>query len=217
MALASRPFLELDCAARDAARTDDQLPGQPDQVHRGEFGAAPLVAIVVQRIDARADQLAVEGFSSFPAPLIVCAHRHDADAPGSHCLGPYDTCIVVAGLDDRADETRYADTVASHQRSHRMAVAARHGEAHRRGIFVAEVEDVAHLNSAARPPLIFLDLGPQLLVVRLVRSRVGIADLVEEPSKVFLVTVIDIRLMPVETLKSRVVEDLALASSERGR
>ena len=52
LALAGRAALELDLAGRRAARPDDDLPGQADQVHGGELGAGALVAVVVEHVDA---------------------------------------------------------------------------------------------------------------------------------------------------------------------
>jgi hypothetical protein len=33
---------------------------------------------------------------------------------GGHALGPDDALLVMAGLDDRADQTRHADAVGAH-------------------------------------------------------------------------------------------------------
>src|SRR5215813_3163369 len=58
--LARGTALQLDLPGGDAARADDQLPRQPDEVHLGELGAGALVAIVVEDLDAGAAQLPID-------------------------------------------------------------------------------------------------------------------------------------------------------------
>ena len=111
-----RALLELDRAGGDPARTDDQLPRQSDQVHRGELRAAALVAVVVERLDSGADEMAVERLRGLAARLVVGAHGDEADAPRGDRLRPDDARFVMARLDDRGDEPRHSDAVASHQR-----------------------------------------------------------------------------------------------------
>ena len=53
-------MLDLDRPGGEAARADDELIGQADQIHRREFGARRLVAVVVQHLDPGAQQFAVE-------------------------------------------------------------------------------------------------------------------------------------------------------------
>src|SRR5713226_665451 len=55
-----RPVLQLDRAGGEAARAEDELPGQADEIHGGEFGAGRFVAIVIERLDARVAQPGVE-------------------------------------------------------------------------------------------------------------------------------------------------------------
>ena len=50
-ALAGAAVLAFDGTGGDPARADNQLVGQADQIHRGEFGAGRLVAVVVQHLD----------------------------------------------------------------------------------------------------------------------------------------------------------------------
>ncbi len=64
MAGAGRALLQLDFARRHALRPDDELPGQADQVHGGEFGPCPIVAVVIEHAQARSLKLAVETFAS---------------------------------------------------------------------------------------------------------------------------------------------------------
>ena len=51
--LARGAALELDLVLLDPARADDDLPGQPDQLHGRELDAGPLVAVVHQDLDAQ--------------------------------------------------------------------------------------------------------------------------------------------------------------------
>src|SRR5258706_11298775 len=44
-----RAVLELDRAGGEAARAEDQLPGQADEVHGGEFGACGFTTVVIER------------------------------------------------------------------------------------------------------------------------------------------------------------------------
>jgi hypothetical protein len=53
LALAGGPVLDLDLALGDAARADDDLPGQADQVGGGELRPLPLVGVVVEHVDSR--------------------------------------------------------------------------------------------------------------------------------------------------------------------
>ena len=49
-ALAGAAVLDLDLAGRHAARPDDHLPGQADQVGGGELAAGALVGVVVEHV-----------------------------------------------------------------------------------------------------------------------------------------------------------------------
>ena len=66
LALAGRAALQLDDALLQPLRADDQLPGQADHVHGRELGAAALVAVVVERLDAGRLELRVESIGSAP-------------------------------------------------------------------------------------------------------------------------------------------------------
>src|SRR5262249_3486600 len=60
LAAAVGSLLDLDLALGKPFRADQNLPGNADQVGRREFAARPLVAIVVEHLDALAGELAVE-------------------------------------------------------------------------------------------------------------------------------------------------------------
>ena len=59
-ALAGRAVLDLDLAGGSAARPDDHLPGQADQVGGGELAAGALVGVVVEHVRAGGRQRRVE-------------------------------------------------------------------------------------------------------------------------------------------------------------
>src|SRR3954451_23537174 len=59
--------LAFDRAGGEAARSQDQLVGQADQVHRGEFGTRRFVAVVIQHLDPGAAQPGVERVGSVAA------------------------------------------------------------------------------------------------------------------------------------------------------
>ena len=59
-ALAGAAVLDLDLAGGDAARADDHLPGQADQVGGRELAAGALVGVVVEHVPARFGQRRVD-------------------------------------------------------------------------------------------------------------------------------------------------------------
>ena len=48
MAGSGRPLFQLDLAGGQPLRPDNELKRQPDQVHSGEFGPCPVVAVVIE-------------------------------------------------------------------------------------------------------------------------------------------------------------------------
>ena len=109
---------------------EDQLLGQPDQIHRGEFGARRLVAVVVQHIEAGAAQLAVKIVARRGAFGIARPQVDQAEAERCDAFRPDDAGIVVVSLDQRADEARHADAVGPHLERDRLAIGS--GPASRR-------------------------------------------------------------------------------------
>src|SRR3954447_21530282 len=116
LALAGGPALQFHHPLFEPARAEDQLPGQADQVHGRELGAAALVAVVVERLDSGLAQTAVNLVGGARASAVVRAHVDQADPKRRYRLGPDDAGLVVARLDDRAGEPRDADSIASHLR-----------------------------------------------------------------------------------------------------
>jgi hypothetical protein len=95
----------LDRAGGEAARADNKLLRQADQVHCRKFGARGFVAVVVEHLDPGGEQFAVEVVGSFPATGIGRAQIDQADAERRDALRPDNPGIVVVRLDQRADET----------------------------------------------------------------------------------------------------------------
>ena len=60
MAGAGRALFQLNFARGKALGPDDDLPGEPDQVHGGEFGPGPVVAVVIKHAQARRLELGVD-------------------------------------------------------------------------------------------------------------------------------------------------------------
>ena len=120
----------------------------PARSSRSSYSAA--------RAKLRVQRLAHRVARRIAAPQVEDRRLERRDA-----VRPDDACIVVAGLDHRADQARYADAVAAHLRdapSRRPAPAT--VRVHRLGVLGAEIEDVADLDAAAFTPARGLDLAP---------------------------------------------------------
>src|SRR6516162_4818658 len=148
--LASLAVLQLDRAGSDAARADDELPRQADEIHGGELRARRFVAVVVERLDAGLEQAAIELVRSGNAARIAGAQIDKTDAERRDTLGPDDALIVMARFNDRADEPGDADTVGSPLDRNALAARSDDDGAHRLRVLGAEIEDVADLDPARR-------------------------------------------------------------------
>ena len=113
LALAGAPRGQLDLAGGEPARADGDPPGQADQVHRRELRPGPLVAVVVERVEPGRRQPGIERLAGGVRRGVALLEVDDADAERRHPLGPDDALVVVARLDDRPDQPRDADAVAS--------------------------------------------------------------------------------------------------------
>src|SRR5260221_1058678 len=149
-----RPVLELDRAAGEAARAEDELPGQADEIHGGEFGAGRFVAVVIERLDARIAQFGVQGVGGGDAFGVGRPQIDETDAERRDRFRPDDTLVVVARLDDPADEAREADAVEAHLDGHGLAVRTGDDGIHRVRVFGAGVEEIAGLDAARSYELI---------------------------------------------------------------
>ena len=170
------------------------------QLHSGELDARPLVPIVEERIDAGGDQLAVEIVGHGRGLSIIGAEIDQPDPEGCHGLGPLDAALVVKGLDQGAHETRDADTVGAPLDRHLVALGAHHQGLQGLGVFLAEMEDVADLDAAARPQAVGRHRAGRRVVLVVRRGIEGLQPLD-----------VEIGCCEVDLLEGLVVEDLALA------
>src|SRR5438309_4323366 len=141
LAFAGGAAFELDHAAVEALWAEDELPREADQVHGRELGAAALVPLVVEGVDAGGLELRVEVVGRAGATGVVGAHVDEADLERRDGFGPDDARRVVARLDEGADEPGDADAVAAHLRMDLAAVGGLDGHAHRGRVFGAEIEN----------------------------------------------------------------------------
>src|SRR5580692_259208 len=140
--------LDLELAFGKALRADQNLPGNTDQVGGGELGAGALVGVVVQYFDAPGGELAIKLFARSIGVGRALLQIEDRRPERRHRFRPFDAGVVVAGLDDRADQPRYSDAVGTAMDRDLRAIGARDQGLHRIGIFGAEVEDLADLDAA---------------------------------------------------------------------
>src|SRR5205085_12099401 len=176
-----------------------------------ELGAAALVAVVVERFDAGLGQAPVNLVGRARAIAVVGAHVDQADLERGHALRPDDAIVVMARLDDRADQTGDADAITAAERGHRVAIRATDGKAERRRIFVPEIEDMADLD-AARASEVVAEFRLPRFVALLVGRRIIGGHAVDESLQRRTVTGIHrIVFRPTQGLPALVEEDLALA------
>ena len=126
-------------------------------------------------------------------------------------LGPDDALVVVARLDDRADEARDADAVRAHLDRDALAGLVDHDGLHRLGIFGAEEEDLADLDAAALDAAVLGDLGEGGRVVALVGAGVGRGPGRDDLADRGAVGEVDGAVAEREVGDGAVVEDRALA------
>src|SRR5229473_3230481 len=79
LALAGLAILELGLAGRHSLRSDDHLPGCADQVHVGELGAGPEIAVVVQSLDALGSEAVTEFLAGAGHGAVVRLQVDDGD------------------------------------------------------------------------------------------------------------------------------------------
>ena len=191
-------MLQLDDAAFQAARADDELPGQADQIHLGEFLPGAFLAVVVQRLGFA--QLCIEIGANPVGVLVANLEIDQPDPERRHRLGPDDAVIVVAGLDNTADQSRNADAVGAHLHRRFFAVGAGDYRAQGLGILVAEEENMTDLDAARLVQAVLRDgtfLRVMLLVGRGVQRLQGIY--------------VDIVGVDFQIVEGGVVENLAFA------
>src|SRR5690606_3340156 len=148
--LAGGAALQLDDAVGEALGADGQLPWHADQVGGGELAAGTLVGVVVEHVLAGGLESGDGVLAGGGDGGVVGAQVDDHDVEGGDGVGPDDAALVVAGLDDGAEQARHADAVGAHVHRGVLAVGALHVGLHRDRVFGPEVEDVAHLDAAGR-------------------------------------------------------------------
>ncbi len=137
-------LLDLDLAFGKALRSHHDLPGNADQVGGGELGAGALVGVVVEHVDALGQQLAIELFAG-RIRIVGTLLQVENDSPEwRDRLRPFDARIVMAGLDDGADQARDADTIGAAMDRHFCTIGAGDKRLHLVRILGAEVEESRH-------------------------------------------------------------------------
>ena len=96
--------LELDLALGEALRADDDLPGHADEVHGRELRARPLVAVVVEHVEAGARRALGRARRRRRRSPRRRLQVDEADVERRDGVRPDDAGLVVARLDDRGDE-----------------------------------------------------------------------------------------------------------------
>src|SRR5208282_1926514 len=209
LALPAPARLELDDSRLEPARTDDELPGQPDQVHLRELGPCAFVAIVVEHLDLRRRELAVDLVAGAHASGIARAQIDEPDLEGRHRLGPDDAILVMARLDDGADKAGDADAVGAHVRGVLLPLRIGDVGLKRHRVFGAEIEDMADLDAARLDALFGGDLGKGLGIVLVVGRRIKAGPVADHGLEIGLV--VDAAAENVELDEVAVAIDLALA------
>src|SRR5665647_1437489 len=147
--IAGRAILDLDRAGLKALAHDDD-GRDSDQLCILELHTGRDLDAVV--IDDR-DSLCCEGIrepGSLGEDLLVLAGGHQVDVGGSDLAGPHEAYLVVAALGHCSDGTTDAHAVGTHGHGHELAVPVEDLELQRLGELLAQLEDVAHLDSSSR-------------------------------------------------------------------
>src|SRR5439155_9998291 len=107
-------LLQLHLAFGETPWTDQDLPGNSDQVSGGEFCARTLLEIIIEHFDASLAQRAVELLTSrigFAATLFEVENSH---CERRNALRPYNSGIIVRGFDNCGDQPARSDPVGPH-------------------------------------------------------------------------------------------------------
>src|SRR5262245_18136174 len=209
--LAGGAVLQLHLTRGNAAGTDDDLPGQPDQVHVGELGAGALIALVVEWIQASRLELGIEIFAGFGASSVGGFQVDQPHAERRDRRWPNDTGIVMARLDDGANQTGHADAVRAHMDGHLPAIRLGDQGAQRLGVLVTEIEDVSDLNPFRRNPLFGGHLFEPCGIVLIVGCRIQAGKLVDDPLQAGPAVIVDVGADGIELKIALVAIHRALA------
>src|SRR5271165_4281596 len=111
LALAATPRLQLDLALAKALWADDDLMRRADQIHRGEFRAGPVVAVVQQHVDARLFERGANLVAGAVAGGVADLEIDEPDLEWRNRLRPDRAGLVVIRLDQGGREPGRADSV----------------------------------------------------------------------------------------------------------
>src|SRR5690606_1094864 len=88
--------LDLDLACGNAARADDDLPWQADEIGRGELSAGPLVGVVIEHLTAGGSERGIKVLACGIARGIAHLHIDEGDIERSYGLRQDDAVLVMA-------------------------------------------------------------------------------------------------------------------------
>src|SRR5215204_7627577 len=88
-------FLDLELALGKSLRPDQNLPGNADEIRRGEFRSRPLVEIMVENIDPLALQVAIEPLGCRIGIRAALLQVEDHDLEWRHRLRPDNPRVIV--------------------------------------------------------------------------------------------------------------------------
>src|SRR6056297_1547508 len=217
--LFGRQFLALACAAGgefdhavlEPAGADRDAPRQTDQVHRRELAARPFIAVVVKRVEAQRLEAVIERLTGCIGFGVSLLEVDDAGMERGHTFGPDDALVVVAGLDDRAQQTADADAVRPHVHRNAGAVGIGHCRAHRFGILGAEIEDLPHLDAAGGAPAVFGNLGELGRVMGFIGAGIAGGEFFQHGLAFFDAVIIDGAVTEFQVGDYRIIEHLGFA------
>ncbi len=106
-------------------------------------------------------------------------------------FGPDDALVVMAGLDDRAQQTGHADPVGAHVHRCGFAIRPLHGGPHRVGILGAEVENLPNFDPARHAAAVLGDVVEQRLIVCLICAGVQLGEFLHHACALFDVVIIN--------------------------
>src|SRR5579872_3415785 len=148
------PF-DLELALGEPLRTDEDLPGNADQIGGGKFGARSLVGVIIENFDAFGLKLAVELFASRVRIFRALLEVQNYSRERRDRLRPFDTGLVVTSLDNGAKQPRNADPIGATVDGDLRTIGAGHQGLHGFRIFGAEIKDLADLD----PPCVNPSFG----------------------------------------------------------
>src|SRR6266480_3299217 len=146
-ALASLAVFES--AGIEAAIRHHQAVRDAQQLGIGELDARTCVTVVVEHLDSGGGELgiqAVAGFADTRGFLQVQGYQHHLE--GRDRRGPDDAALIVVLFDGRGHDARHTDTVAAHVERGLTARLIEHQRLHGLAVLAAQLEDVAHLDTA---------------------------------------------------------------------